>query len=117
MFFVRIILVTIVLLCPKLMGHNYFIKKGILMELDNLTEILNNSLKFVGTRQVLKGIEGKEISKVYLANNIDKSILERVSKACKTHNIPYEVVCAKEVLGHTCKIDVPCAVVGVRDKI
>lgn len=99
------------------MGHNYFIKKGILMEPNNLTEILNNSLKFVGTRQVLKAIEGKEISKVYLANNIDKSIVERVTKSCKSHNIPYEVVCSKESLGHLCNIDVPCAVVGVRDKI
>lgn len=87
------------------------------MDNDNLTEILNNSLIFVGTRQVLKGIEGKEILKVYLANNIDKSIHERVSHACNLHNIPYEVVCGRETLGHLCKIDVPCACVGVRDKI
>lgn len=87
------------------------------MEIDNLTEILDSSLKFVGTRQVLKGIEGKEISKVYLANNIDKSINERIIHACTTHNIPYQVVCGKEILGNISKIDVPCACVGVKDKI
>ena len=83
------------------------------MEVNNLTKILNSHLKHIGTRQVLRGIKSKEITKVFLANNIDKVLHDNIVELCTTHNIPYEVVCSKEVVGKICKIDVSCACVGV----
>ncbi|MGM0601919.1 MAG: ribosomal L7Ae/L30e/S12e/Gadd45 family protein [Bacillota bacterium] len=73
-----------------------------------LTELCETEF-IVGTKQTLKAIKEKRVSKVFLADDIDQHIKEEILYAVKDNNIPFEMVESKMKLGRECGIDVSAA--------
>ena len=81
--------------------------------MDSVTKLINNSSKLIGTRQVLKAIIHGDITQVIIAANTDEGLREQITAECKIGNIPFQIALTKSELGKLCKLDVPCAVVGL----
>ncbi len=73
-----------------------------------LTEFCDTEL-VVGTKQTLKAIKERRVSKVFLADDIDRHIKEEILYVVKDNNIPFEMVESKMKLGRECGIDVSAA--------
>ncbi len=83
--------------------------------IDNqLLEVILNSERVVGTKQVLKNIEGKTVKCVIVADNADSFIKNQVIAAAKDNGITVYHVPTKEALGKICEIDVSAAAVGLK---
>jgi len=80
---------------------------------NSLTKLINNSSKLIGTRQVLKAVINGKITQVIIAADADDRLKEQVAAACKQGNIPILSTLSKCELGKLCKIQVPCAVIGI----
>ena len=80
----------------------------------NLFKTISESEKVVGTKQVLKSIEGKTVKCVIVADNADGFIKNSVTALAKEAGIEVRRVASKEALGKICEIDVPAAVVGLK---
>ncbi len=79
----------------------------------DLINLINNSSKLIGTRQVLKAIINGTITKVIVANNIDTELFNKIKGECTNHNIPMVRAFTKYDLGKLCHLSVDCAVVGI----
>ena len=79
----------------------------------DLINLVNNSSKLIGTRQVLKAIINGAVTKVIVANNIYEVLFEKIKDECAKHHIPMVRAFTKFDLGTLCHIDVDCAVVGL----
>lgn len=79
----------------------------------DLTKLINNSSKLIGTRQVLKAIINGTIAKVIIATNIDEVLFSKLKSECSNYNIPMVREFSKHELGKMCNIDVDCAVIGI----
>lgn len=80
----------------------------------DLINIINNSSKLIGTRQVLKAIINGTVDKVIIATNVDEVLSNKVKGECSNHNIPMIREFTMSELGKLCGIDVGCAVVGLK---
>ena len=80
----------------------------------NLFKTISESEKVVGTKQVLKSIEGKTVKCVIVADNADGFIRNSVTALCMENGIEIISVPSKKELGIISGIDVPAAVVGLK---
>ena len=81
----------------------------------NLLKTISESEKVVGTKQVLKSIEGKTVKCVIVADNADGFIRNSVTAlCCRENGIEIISVPSKKELGRISGIDVPAAVVGLK---
>lgn len=69
--------------------------------------------RIVGMKQVLRALEMDTISAVYLADDAETRIRERIEAACAAHAVPVRHVPSMRELGRTCGIDVGAACAGV----
>ena len=81
---------------------------------NQLLKTILKSEKVVGTKQVLKGIEGRTVKCVIVADNADGFIKNSVTALAKEAGTEVRRVASKEALGKICEIDVPAAVVGLK---
>lgn len=79
-----------------------------------LLKTISESEKVVGTKQVLKSIEGKTVKCVIVADNADGFIRNSVTALCRENGIEIISVPSKKELGSISGIDVPAAVVGLK---
>lgn len=79
-----------------------------------LLKTISESEKVVGTKQVLKSIEGKTVKCVIVADNADGFIRNSVTALCRENGIEIISVPSKKELGRILGIDVPAAVVGLK---
>lgn len=79
-----------------------------------LLKTISESEKVVGTKQVLKSIEGKTVKCVIVADNADGFIRNSVTALCRENGIEIISVPSKKELGIISGIDVPAAVVGLK---
>jgi len=79
-----------------------------------LLKTISESEKVVGTKQVLKSIEGKTVKCVIVADNADGFIKNSVTASCRENGIEIISVPSKKELGRISGIDVPAAVVGLK---
>lgn len=80
----------------------------------NLLKTISESEKVVGTKQVLKSIEGKTVKCVIVADNADGFIRNSVTALCRENGIEIISVPSKKELGRISGIDVSAAVVGLK---
>ncbi|SFM13981.1 ribosomal L7Ae/L30e/S12e/Gadd45 family protein [Halanaerobium salsuginis] len=63
----------------------------------------------VGSKQTLKAIANDQVTKIYLASDIDQPLKEEILEAVNNKSIPFEMIESKTELGRICGIDVPAA--------
>ena len=79
---------------------------------NELREILIGD-KVIGFNQTMRGIEKKLIDSVVLAQDAESNFKQKVENKCRGENIKIFYVPSGLVLAEFCKIDVPCAVIGI----
>jgi len=68
----------------------------------------------IGTKQTLKAMREQEVSEVFIANDVDQHIKDKVIQLAKELGIHYEIVDSKKKLGTACGIDVGAATVAIK---
>lgn len=68
----------------------------------------------IGTKQTLKAINNNEVSEVFIAEDADQHITEKVKESAEKFDIPYVIVDSKKKLGLACKIDVDASTIAIR---
>lgn len=68
----------------------------------------------IGTKQTLKAMREQEVSEVFIANDVDQHIKDKVIQLAEELDIHYEIVDSKKKLGTACGIDVGAATVAIK---
>lgn len=68
----------------------------------------------IGTKQTLKAIKHGAVSEVFVADDADRQITQKVENLAQESGVPYHRVDSKRKLGAACGIDVGAAVVAVK---
>ena len=79
-----------------------------------MLEKLNDSLKVVGTRRLLRAIGAGEISVAYIARDADLYILRQVRQACNEACVRMIEVETMKELGQACGVEVKTASAGLK---
>ena len=74
-----------------------------------MLEELSSGDRVVGTKQVLKGIAAGAFRCVYVAEDVDSFLQEKIASACEKAGILLIPVASMKVLGEACRIDVGAA--------
>jgi ribosomal protein L7Ae-like RNA K-turn-binding protein len=109
--FVKIHSVTIVaIFCSKFKGIN--VKE---LDLPQLKKKVNNSLKVVGKKQVLKAIifSLDKVKFVVLAKDAQIEVVEPIIDLCKAKKVQIYLASSKQELGSIAGIDVSASVIAV----
>ncbi len=69
--------------------------------------------RVVGTRQVLRALKAGTLSRVYVANDSDTFLFQRILRAAEAAGVPVTRVPAMKELGRACGVDVPAAAAGI----
>lgn len=77
-------------------------------------KIVKQSDKFIGTKQVLRGIEDGTVRCVIVSSDADEFILNKVKAAAAKNNVRLETVSSMAELGKACGIEVGAAVAGLK---
>ena len=78
-----------------------------------LESLKNAPIRVVGSKQVLKAIAAGQLIRVYLADDADAFIAQKISEACTLHGIIAVRIPTMRELGEACAIDVGAACAGV----
>ena len=70
---------------------------------------LKGGPRVVGTKETLRVIKEGRAYQIFLADDVDKSIKDKIYKAAETSNINVNIVDSKLKLGRACGIDVAAA--------
>jgi len=68
-----------------------------------------NYKKVVGTKETLKAIKKNQVSKVFLAADIDEELYKQIHEVLQKTSIPVEYIDSKLKLGRVCGVDVATA--------
>ena len=79
-----------------------------------MIEKLNDSLKVVGTRRLLRAIGAGEISVAYIARDADLYIVRQVRQACNEAGVRMVEVETMKELGQACGVEVKTASAGLK---
>lgn len=79
-----------------------------------MIEKLNDSLKVVGTRRLLRAIGAGEISVAYIARDADLYIVRQVRQACNEAGVRMIEVDTMKELGQACGVEVKTASAGLK---
>lgn len=79
-------------------------------------ELRNADRKVVGLKQVLRELQGGGVCRVYLANDAEEQLKERVREAVEQTGAELVCVATMEELGGECGIDVSAACAGILNK-
>lgn len=67
----------------------------------------------VGTKQVLRAMQAGSIDKVYLAEDVEAFLQNKIIDAGQAYGVKIEMVPSMKTLGEACGIDVGAACVGL----
>ncbi len=76
-------------------------------------ELRNADRKVVGLKQVLRELQAGGVCRVYLADDAEQHLKERVSAAARQAGAELVCVATMEELGGECGIDVAAACAGI----
>lgn len=82
------------------------------MSYEKMTQLQSRII--IGTKQTLKAMQNGEVCEVFIAEDADQHITEKVLNEAKRLQIPYTLVDSKKKLGKACKIDVDASTVAVK---
>lgn len=69
--------------------------------------------RVVGTKQVLRGLKSGALSRVYVANDADTFLFQRIVAAAEDAGVPVVRVATMKELGQACGVDVASAAAGL----
>lgn len=75
--------------------------------------VLKNTAKVIGTKQVIKQITNEEVKKVYIASDAEPHVIEPIKELCRQKHIEIEMVESMEILGRAVGIEVGAATVAL----
>jgi large subunit ribosomal protein L7A len=78
-----------------------------------LEALKNPTNRVVGTKQLLRALEGGKVAQVFVAEDADEFIYRRVRTAAEQSRVPVTVVKTMAQLGQACHIDVGTAAAGL----
>lgn len=67
----------------------------------------------IGTKQTLKAMQEHKVSEVFVANDVDQHIKDKVIELAEELNVHYQIVDSKKKLGTACGINVGAATVAI----
>ena len=67
----------------------------------------------VGTKQVLRGLKSGTLAKVYVANDADTFLYQRIVRAAESAGVPVVRVPTMKELGLLCGVEVASAAAGI----
>lgn len=73
-----------------------------------------NSNIVIGTKQTLKAMKNGGVEEVFVADDADRHVTEKVMRLAEELNIPCQRVDSMEKLGEACDIDVGAATVAIK---
>lgn len=82
------------------------------MSYDKVTQA--KSQLIIGTKQTLKAMKNGEISEVFIANDADQHITQKIEHLAKEMGVAYQRVDSMKKLGVACGIDVGASAVAVK---
>lgn len=82
------------------------------MSYEKVTEFQSNVI--IGMKQTLKAMKNGEISEVFVADDADQHITQKVISLAKELDIPYQRVDSMKELGAACGIEVGASAVAVK---
>ena len=69
--------------------------------------------KVVGSKQVLRALKTGTLARVYVANDADTFLFQRVARAAEEAGVPTIRVATMKELGEACRVAVPTAAAGL----
>lgn len=78
-------------------------------------DLVKNSTKLVGLKQVLSGIIDGTVRCVLVSYDSDDFVKKAINEAVADRSIELITSFSKKELGKMCKIDVPASVVGITE--
>ena len=69
--------------------------------------------RVVGTKQVLRALKAGTLARVYVANDSDTFLFQRVARAAEEAGVPAVRVNTVKELGEACKVAVETAAAGI----
>ncbi len=72
------------------------------------------SRMIIGMKQTLKSMNNGVISEIFIAEDVDQFITDKIIEEAKRFDIPYTLVDSKKQLGKACNIDVDASVVAIK---
>ncbi|MGM8212751.1 50S ribosomal protein L7ae-like protein [Virgibacillus sp. W0430] len=85
-----------------------------LMSYEKVTQLKARTI--IGTKQTLKAMKNGEISELFIANDADHQVTEKVVELANRLNIPCNYVDSMRKLGAACGIEVGASTVAIRQK-
>jgi len=82
------------------------------MSYEKLTQL--QSRLIIGTKQTLKAMNNGEVCEVFIAEDADRHITDKVLAEAKKLQIPHMMVDSKKKLGKACDIDVGASTVAIK---
>ncbi|WP_164670671.1 50S ribosomal protein L7ae-like protein [Virgibacillus doumboii] len=82
------------------------------MSYEKVTQVKSRLL--IGTKQTLKAMKNGDVSEVFIADDADQHIIEKIERAANELNVPCVRVDSKKKLGAACGIDVGASAVAVK---
>jgi len=75
--------------------------------------LINAPSKVVGTKQVLRALKAGELKRIYVANNIDTFLFQKIIRAAEAAGIPAVRVESSLELGRACGLEIASAAAGI----
>lgn len=99
-----------------LVNHRQFFSfaKSFMENESEIEQILKNSSKVVGTKQVLKSIASDELRCVVISEDADEVLKSNIISKAQNAKVEIKWVSSKDWLGKVSKIAVCAAVVGIK---
>jgi large subunit ribosomal protein L7A len=83
-----------------------------MMSYEKVTQLKSQIM--IGMKQTLKAMKNGQISEVYIAEDADRYMTQRIEELAKTLGIPCQRVDSKKKLGAACGIDVGASTVAIK---
>lgn len=76
--------------------------------------IKENKAKIIGLKQTLRAIQQDKVARVFIADDVDDHIANKIGEACEDKKIPIVTLeLSQKELGRICQIEVGAAVVAI----
>lgn len=82
------------------------------MSYEKVTQLQSRII--IGTKQAIKAMHNGEVSEVFIAEDADQHITNKVLEEANKLQIPYILVDSKKKLGKACNIDVDASTVAIK---
>ncbi|SEU00717.1 large subunit ribosomal protein L7A [Salinibacillus kushneri] len=74
----------------------------------------DKSKAIIGTKQTMKALKSDQVSEVFVAEDAERRVTEKVVRQAKLLDVPVKHVDSMKKLGKACGIDVGAATVAIK---